>query len=131
MRAATRPAATPTSPSTPTPMRWCWRAWTTWPAARYARRFGPLTEGEQAMARTAWKYFENNTQPTGLANAVDNYPSTTMWDTASYLGAIVAARELRVITPQQADDRLAKAIAALGSLAFFRDELPNKVYHTK
>src|SRR4051794_20894584 len=53
------------------------------PAARYERRLAPATERELAMARTAWKYFENNTQPTGLANAVDDYPSTTMWDTAS------------------------------------------------
>lgn len=101
------------------------------PAARYERRLGPLTGREQAMARTAWTYFENNTQPTGLANAVDGYPSTTMWDTASYLGAIIAARELGVIAPAQADERMARLFAALGGLAFFRDELPNKVYHTK
>ncbi|WP_427913074.1 DUF3131 domain-containing protein [Ramlibacter sp. MMS24-I3-19] len=101
------------------------------PAATYPHRSGPLTAQELGMARTAWKYFENNTQPTGLANAVDNYPSTTMWDTASYLGAIVAARELGVITPQQADERLGKLIAALGGLALFREELPNKVYHTQ
>ena len=50
------------------------------------------------MAQVAWKYFENNTQPeTGLANAVDKYPSTTMWDTASYLGALVSAYELGII----------------------------------
>jgi hypothetical protein len=100
-------------------------------AASYPRRFGPLTEREMAMARTAWKYFENNTQPTGLANAVDNYPSTTMWDTASYLGAVVAARELGLITAQAADERLAKAVDALNKLSFFRDELPNKVYNTR
>ena len=100
------------------------------PAARYERRSGPLTEREMAMARTAWKYFENNTQPTGLANAVDNYPSTTLWDTASYLGAVVSARELGLIAPEAADARLAKAFEALNKLEFFRDELPNKVYHT-
>jgi hypothetical protein len=100
-------------------------------AARYERRNAPLTERELAMARTAWKYFENNTQPTGLANAVDNYPSATMWDTASYLGAIVAARELGVIAAADADARLAKLVGALGRLSFFRDELPNKVYHTQ
>ena len=44
-----------------------------------------------AMARTAWKYFENNYQPdTGLVNAVNDYPSTTMWDTASYMGGLMA-----------------------------------------
>jgi hypothetical protein len=84
-----------------------------------------------AMARTAWKYFENNTQPTGLANAVDHYPSTTLWDTASYLAATVAARELGLVAAQEADARMAKLFAALGGLAFFRDELPNKVYHTQ
>jgi hypothetical protein len=101
------------------------------PAARYERRLGALNEREMAMARTAWKYFENNTQPTGLANAVDNYPSTTLWDTASYMGAIVSARELGIITPPAADERLAKLVESLNKLAFFRDELPNKVYHTK
>ena len=35
------------------------------------------------MARRAWKYNKSNTQATGLANAVNAYPSTTMWDTAS------------------------------------------------
>ena len=100
-------------------------------AAGYPRRHGPLTERELAMARTAWKYFENNTQPTGMANAVDHYPSTTLWDTASYLAATVAARELGVVAAQEADARMAKLFAALGGLAFFRDELPNKVYHTQ
>lgn len=101
------------------------------PAARYERRNAPLTERELAMARTAWKYFENNTQPSGLANAVDSYPSATMWDTASYMAAVVAARELGLITAEAADARLARLIAALGSLGFFRNELPNKVYHTQ
>lgn len=101
------------------------------PAAHYPQRHGALTERELAMARTAWKYFENNTQPSGLANAVDHYPSATLWDTASYIGAIVAARELGIITPEAADARFAKLFAALGSLAFFRNELPNKVYHTQ
>lgn len=101
------------------------------PASTYPRRLGPLTEGEMAMARTAWKYFENNTQPSGLANAVDNYPSTTMWDTGSYIGAVVAARELGLIAPQEADARLARLFETLGRLSFFRDELPNKVYNTR
>jgi hypothetical protein len=101
------------------------------PAAHYEPRHAPLTPRELAMARTAWKYFERNTQPTGMANAVDSYPSTTMWDTASYIGAIVAARELGVIDAQDADGRLGKLVATLGKLVFFRDELPNKVYHTQ
>ena len=101
------------------------------PAAQYPTRSGALTPRELAMARTAWNYFERNTQPTGLANAVDSYPSTTMWDTASYIGAVVSARELGIISPAAADARLAKLLAALNGLVFFRDELPNKVYQTQ
>lgn len=100
-------------------------------AAGYPRRSGPLNEREMNMARTAWKYFENNTQATGLVNAVDNYPSGTLWDMASYLGAVVAVRELGIISGQAADERLAKMLNALNGLKFFRNELPNKVYHTQ
>jgi hypothetical protein len=92
---------------------------------------GPLTAGEQAMARVAWRYFQSNTQPTtGLVNAVDNYPSTTMWDTASYIGALVAARELGVIDKSEFDRRLTALVKTLNTLSLFRGELPNKVYHT-
>jgi len=45
---------------------------------------GQLCHADLEIAKTAWKYFENNYNPeTGLVNAVDNYPSTTMWDTGS------------------------------------------------
>lgn len=101
------------------------------PAEGYPRRSGPLDEREMKMARTAWKYFENNTQATGLTNAVDNYPSTTMWDTASYIGALVAARELGIIDARTADERLIKLLDAFNRLRFFLNELPNKVYHTQ
>ncbi len=40
----------------------------------------PLTEAELRWARSAWSYFEKNTQPaTGQVNSVDCYPSTTLW----------------------------------------------------
>ncbi len=100
------------------------------PAARYPQRSGALTEREMAMARTAWSYFERNTQPTGLANAVEGYPSTTMWDTSATLAAIVAARELGLIPQGAADQRMARMVETLGRLALFRDEMPNKVYNT-
>jgi len=101
------------------------------PGARYEHRAGALTERELAMARMAWKYFENNTQPTGLVNAVHQYPSTTMWDTASYLAAIVSARELGILAPAAADERVGRLVATLNALSLFRGELPNKVYHTQ
>lgn len=101
-------------------------------AERYAPRSGALNEQERDMARTAWKYFENNYQPqTGLVNAVDSYPSTTMWDTASYLGALVAAHELGIVSREKLEERLAAIIKTFNSMAFFRGELPNKVYNAK
>ena len=84
------------------------------------------------MARTAWKYFENNLQEsTGLVNAVNDYPSTTLWDTASYLGGLVTAYELEIIEREEFARRLVKILATFNSLEFFRGELPNKVYHTQ
>jgi len=102
------------------------------PAARYAQRSGALSDTEMKMARIAWKYFENNLNTeSGLVNAVDNYPSTSMWDTASYLAAIVAATELGIINREQSHDRIAAVIATFNRMPFFRDELPNKAYNAK
>ncbi len=98
---------------------------------KHIGRNGPLTEEEMKLAKIAWKYFENNYQPnTGLVNSVNNYPSTTMWDTASYLGALVAAYELKIITKNDFDMRLIKLLNTLNNLDFFRGELPNKAYNT-
>jgi len=95
-------------------------------------RHGDLTEQEMAMARIAWKYFENNYQPkTGLVNAVNNYPSVTMWDLASYLGALVAVYELDIIDKEEFDKRIRTLWGTLNKLDLFRREVPNKVYHTK
>jgi hypothetical protein len=95
-------------------------------------RSGELTPAEMQMARVAWKYFENNYQEsTGLVNAVQDYPSVTMWDIGSYIGGMVAARELGIIEASVFDQRMMKMLGSLNVLDFFRGELPNKVYHTK
>ena len=95
-------------------------------------RNGELTEQEMKLARVAWKYFENNYQPeTGFVNAVNNYPSTTMWDTASYMAGMTAARELKIIPKEEFDLRMMKILQSFQKLDLFRKELPNKAYHTK
>ncbi|MBP0614441.1 DUF3131 domain-containing protein [Jiella mangrovi] len=95
-------------------------------------RHGPLTEREMATARAAWQYFVYAYQEeTGLANSVGAFPSTTLWDTASYIGALVAAYELGIIDKRAFDDRAFKLIATIRNLELFRGELPNKVYHAK
>lgn len=95
-------------------------------------RHGPLTERERQMAEVAWAFFVNSYQEkTGLANAVGSYPSTTMWDTASYLSGLVSAYELGIIDKREFDSRATKIIATLRNLNLFRGELPNKVYNTE
>lgn len=100
--------------------------------ARHSGRNSPLTEQEMELARVAWKYFENNYNPeTGLVNAVNAYPSTTMWDTGSYLGGLVAAYELCLISKNEFDMRMIAILKTFNEMPFFRDELPNKAYNSK
>lgn len=102
------------------------------PTRKHVGRNGVLTEREMTMARMAWKYFENFTQEqTGLANSVGNYPSTTLWDTASYLSGLVSAYELGIIDKFEFDRRIFSVLKTFRRLNLFRGELPNKVYHTK
>lgn len=95
-------------------------------------RSGPLTDREFQLAQVAWTYFERFFQEeTGLVNAVGSYPSTTLWDTASYMSALVAAYELCVIDKRDFDTRVAKLISTLRNLDLYRGEAPNKVYQTQ
>ena len=107
------------------------RAATTLPASDYPVRQGELTPREMAVAKNAWQYFVANTQPTtGLVNAVNKYPSTTMWDSASYLAALTAARELKIIDKAEFDRRLLQFLATLNKLTLFQNQVPNKAYNT-
>lgn len=97
----------------------------------YEPRHAPLTARELKAAKIAWSYFERFTQEkTGLANSVGNYPSTTMWDTASYVSGMVAAYELCLIDKFEFDRRMYKLLQTFRKIDLFRNELPNKVYHT-
>jgi hypothetical protein len=91
-----------------------------------------LSEQEFRWATLAWHYFENNYQEnTGLVNSVDGYPSTTMWDTASYLMGLLAAEKLNVITHKFFMMRMEKALSTLAKLPLVDGKLPNKAYNTK
>ena len=98
----------------------------------YEPRHAPLTKRELKAAKIAWSYFERYTQETtGLVNSVGKYPSTTMWDTASYVSGLVAAYELCLIDKFEFDRRMYKMLKTFRKIDLFRHELPNKVYHTK
>ena len=92
----------------------------------------PLTPQEEGWARTAWRYFERNTRAeTGLADSVAGFPATTMWDTGSYLLALLAAERLGLLPKADFDQRLSAALASLLRLPLFDDALPNKSYDTR
>jgi hypothetical protein len=94
--------------------------------------FTALGEEETESARAAWAYFENNIQPeTGLANSVAGYPNTTMWDTASFLLAGVAAERLGILPTQDFDAIMGRALESLAALPLFDGKLPNKAYDTR
>jgi hypothetical protein len=95
-------------------------------------RNGALTDEEMKLARIAWKYFERNTvKETGMVNAVDMFPSMTMWDVAAYMGAMTAALELGIINQGEFDGRMERMFASFQKMEMFRNELPNKCYHTQ
>ncbi|SMP28485.1 DUF3131 domain-containing protein [Shimia sagamensis] len=99
---------------------------------KYRSRRGFLNERDMRAAQVAWHYFEQFTQEsTGLANSVGNYPSTTLWDTASYMAGLVSAYELCLIEKPEFDRRITQLLTTIKGLDLFRKELPNKVYHTK
>lgn len=97
----------------------------------YLRPINELDENDIERARIAWKFFENNYQPsTGLVNAAEKYPSTTLWDTGSALGATIAAYDLGFINQKEFDDRIITMLGTLNELKLFNNIAPNKVYET-
>lgn len=99
---------------------------------RYPGRVAPLTAGEQAWAKTAWRYFANNTNATtGLVNLLDRYPVATVWSMGDYLAALTTARELRLIDKIEFDQRLSRFLETLAKLELSRGKLPNRFYDVK
>ncbi len=87
---------------------------------------------DRTIARIAWQYFRNNTQAsTGLVNAVKGYPSATLWDTASYLIALICAERLELIGHKEFHSRASKTLHSLTTVKLYNNQMPNKVYHTK
>ena len=91
-----------------------------------------LCESDLDVAKIAWTYFENNYQEeTGLFNAANKYPSTTMWDTGSALAATIAAEDFGLINKKEFDDKVTALIRTLVKMNLFDNEAPNKVYNSK
>ena len=91
-----------------------------------------LTKVDMESANIAWSYFENNyNKDTGLVNSVDNYPSTTLWDTGNYMMALISAKEIKLIDEATYDARMRKMLTTLASLELYKGLLPNKVYNVE
>ncbi|MCG8460683.1 MAG: DUF3131 domain-containing protein [Holophagales bacterium] len=91
----------------------------------------PLSMEELAWARTAWRYFERNVRPeTGLADSVEQFPATTLWDTGSFLLGVISAYELGVIEESRFHAVIDQALTSLAKIPLFDDRLPNKSYNT-
>ncbi len=91
-----------------------------------------LTQEEIQWAKIAWRYFQNNTiQNTGLVNSVDNYKSSTLWDSASYLLAVISAERLGIVDKKEFSSRISKFLNSMIKLPLYEGKLPNKVYNTE
>jgi hypothetical protein len=90
-----------------------------------------LTDRERQWADLAWRYFDRNLRSeTGLVDSVDGYPATTLWDTGSYLMALISAERLGLISRDTFDTRVSRALLTLDHLSLFDGDAPNKVYST-
>ena len=95
-------------------------------------RHGALTEQELDWARIAWAYFDANYNPeTGLVNALDGVPTTSMWQVGDTLAALYVAFELDFLSREQFDERISTLLSFLNTMPLFDGQLPNRYYHTK
>lgn len=102
----------------------------TYPTNSCLTSHGELCDEDLEIAKIAWSYFEKNYQPkTGFVNAVNNYPSTTMWDSGSALAATISAKEFGFITQKQFDDRVMALLTSLNTMKLFDNAVPNKAYN--
>lgn len=80
-------------------------------------------------ARTAWRYFERNTDPgTGLVASVEGFGGATSWDLGSSVIGLVAARELGLIGAEELRARARRLLRTLEEQPLHGGALPNKAF---
>lgn len=90
-----------------------------------------LSAADMRAAEIAWAYFENNTRAeTGMVDSAAKYPSTTLWDQAGYIFALVAAKRLDIVDLDEFESRADPLLQSLKTIELYDDDLPNKVYNT-
>ena len=90
-----------------------------------------LNEADRTAAEWAWRYFQNNRQPdTGMVNAVDQLPWTTLWDQGSAILAIHAGRQLDLLPEEDFHQWMDTLLHTLDTQPLPVTGLPNKAYST-
>ncbi|MDQ6990373.1 MAG: DUF3131 domain-containing protein [Mariprofundaceae bacterium] len=91
-----------------------------------------FTRDDMDYAKIAWLYFDQNYQSmTGLVNSVNDYPSTTMWDSGSVIFATLAAKRLCLLNDNDFHQRMSNILGTLNRIKLYDGVAPNKVYNTK
>ncbi|MEM7003931.1 MAG: DUF3131 domain-containing protein, partial [Pseudomonadota bacterium] len=73
-----------------------------------------LSAEDMEVAKVAWQYIlSNHNMETGLVNAVNNYPSTTMWDTGSAMAGIITAHDIGFIDRTKFDEMITQMLTTL------------------
>lgn len=87
-----------------------------------------LSFQEAIGARIAWQYFVNNTQASGLVNALDRQSYVSLWSIGDQLMATLAAERLGIISRAEFDRRLTATLQALATLPLSARQLPWQYY---
>ena len=99
-------------------------------SSRGPGQHGPLDAREKAWAKTAWRYFEVNRHPeTGLVGTVDRHPTASMWQAGDVISALIAARELDLVTSKVFDERVSQLLQFLNTMPLAFGVAPNRAYH--
>lgn len=101
------------------------------PALPVAGRAYHFEARERRLAECAFGYLVKNRLETGLVSSAASFEATTMWDVASQLAGLTAARELGLLAPAEFDAWVGSALGTLGRLPLYRGELPNKSYNAR
>ncbi|WP_242041689.1 DUF3131 domain-containing protein [Alkalinema sp. FACHB-956] len=91
----------------------------------------PLTVPKRRYAEAAWRYFEAQTEPSGLVNDRSDIKAATLWGLGNYIVALHAARSFELISPQQFDQRVRNLLGTVAQLPLFTGELPHRGYNTR
>jgi hypothetical protein len=83
------------------------------------------------VAASAWAFLDANYKPaTGLVSATADWQNTTIWDIGGQFLAFRAAKELGLLSADEFDKRMRKALSTLEKAPLYRNIAYNKVYST-